>query len=398
MLSEIQSTLLRIVCSQLFQKPLPNVVQIEWEALLKEAEQQTVFSIVYTAVEELLPEIVLSKARTQYFLHMRSSIRNAHQHGELHELLSEHKIPDVIIKGMASAAYYPDPFLRAMGDVDFLVPKEKLEETKKLLLERGYTTNENSNHHAHLAFHKGPEVLEMHLESNGIPEGQKGDICRNYLSNVIETANTYETQNERFLVPDAFHHGLVMLLHTATHMINTGIGLRHLCDWAVFVGKLEEKEFRSLFEEKLKTAGLWRFAQLLTQLSIEYLGCPIREWAMEFVDHELLQSMIEDVFAGGNFGKKDAERINEAKLFTTRDSGTVNNSRTVMLRALSEKAYRMMPMCRKIKLLLPIGWLVVGVKHMSLILRGKRPKIHISKMLRGAETRRGIYKEFQLFQ
>ncbi len=189
-----------------------------------------------------------------------------------------------------------------------------------------------------------------------------------------------------------------MLLHTATHMINSGIGLRHLCDWAVFVGKLEEKEFREIFEEKLRTAGLWRFAQLLTQLFIEYLGCPNREWAMGSVDHELLQSMIEDVFAAGNFGKKDAERINEAKLFTTRDSGTVNKSRTVVVRALSEKAYRTMPIFRKIKLLLLIGWLVVGVKHMSLILKGKRPKVHINKMIEGAELRRGIYQEFQLFQ
>lgn len=120
--------------------------------------------------------------------------------------------------------------------------------------------------------------------------------------------------------------------------------------------------------------------------------------SMESVNHELLQSMIEDVFAAGNFGKKDAERINEAKLFTTRDSGTVNKSRTVVLRALSEKAYRMMPMCRKIKFLLPIGWLVVGVKHIRLIMRARKPKIHISKMLRGSETRRGVYQEFQLFQ
>ena len=119
---------------------------------------------------------------------------------------------------------------------------------------------------------------------------------------------------------------------------------------------------------------------------------------MENVDHEFLHSMIEDVFTTGNFGKKDAERINQAKLFTTSGTGTVNKSRTVVLRALSEKAYKVMPICKKVKLLLPIGWLVVGVKHMRLILRCKRPKVHISKIIEGAETRRGIYQEFQLFQ
>lgn len=398
MLSETQDTLLKIVSSQLFQKPWPDFGKISWESLLKEAEQQAVFPIVYKTVEQFLPDEILQKTHSKYFAYVASNIRNAHQHWELHKLLSKHEIPYVIIKGMASASYYPEPFVRSMGDIDFLVPKEMLEEAKSLIIEQGYTTNENSRHHAHYAFCKDKEILEMHWEPNGLPDGKKGEICREYLTDIIQTATVYENQNEQFLIPDVFHHGLVMLLHTAMHIINTGIGLRHLCDWAVFVGKLDDQEFRNLFEEKLKTAGLWRFAQLLTQLSAEYLGCPERKWAMEDVDHGLLLAMIEDVFASGNLGKKDPERINEAKLYTTGETGTIDKSRTVVLKVLSKKAYKVMPVCKKVKILLPIGWLVVGVKHLLLIKRGKRPKVHVNKMIAGAEMRRAIYQEFQLFQ
>lgn len=46
-----------------------------------------------------------------------------------------------------------------------------------------------------------------------------------------------------------------MLLHVAGHLINTGIGLRHLCDWAVFVAKFSDEGFCEMFEDKLKAVG-----------------------------------------------------------------------------------------------------------------------------------------------
>ncbi|MBP5208073.1 MAG: nucleotidyltransferase family protein [Clostridia bacterium] len=398
MISETQQALLNSLGTHLFQKQPSDYRSVDWASLLKEAEMQTVFPIVFSVVEPYLPDELSKTAKTGYFVHLASSMRNAHQHGELHKLLSEHGLPYVIIKGMASASYYPDPFLRSMGDVDFLVPKDKLEETKKLLTGEGYSAKENSRHHSHIAFHRGKEILEMHWEPNGLPEGEKYEICRQYLDDMIERSVLYEIRDERFMIPDPFHHGLILLLHTATHMINTGIGLRHLCDWAVFAGKLKDEEFRALFEEKLKAAGLWRFAQLLTQLATRYLGCPKAVWAEEDDDPDFLEAMIEDIFASGNFGKKDVERINEAKLMTVESTGSVERSNTVVLKVLTEKAYKEMPVCKKVKILLPIGWLYVGIRHMILVIKGKRPKVHLNKMISGAETRREIYTQFQLFR
>ena len=42
-------------------------------------------------------------------------------------------MPYVAMKGLASAMYYPDPSLRSMGDVDFLVTKENVSHAGKLL-------------------------------------------------------------------------------------------------------------------------------------------------------------------------------------------------------------------------------------------------------------------------
>ena len=44
----------------------------------------------------------------------------------------------MILKGAAAAGYYPDPAGRAMGDVDFLVPRERYEDALHLMTEQGY--------------------------------------------------------------------------------------------------------------------------------------------------------------------------------------------------------------------------------------------------------------------
>ena len=398
MVSDTQRTLLRVLGTQLFGGPAPDFEEVDWAALLNEARAQTVFPIVYSVAEPYLPETFRPKARSLNLHFLASNVRNANQHGNVHRLMSENRIPYVIMKGMASASYYPEPLLRVMGDVDFLVPEDRIEETKDLFLGLGYTYNEKSDHRIHYALHRQDEILELHRVPDGLPDGEKGELCRKYLSDVIETARPMRIQEEDFMIPGPFQHGLIMLLHTAKHLINTGVGLRHLCDWAVFAAKLSDCEFRELFEEKLNSVGLWRFAQLLTQFSVRYLNCPERAWAMEDVDPELMESLLEDVFASGNFGTKDVERINEAKLMTTDGTGTVVQSRWILLRALTEKAYLIMPVCRKVKLLLPVGWFVVGIRHLFLILRGRRPALHARKMISGAEKRRTIYQQLQLFQ
>ena len=400
MLTETQQYLLDLTASQLFHKRLPLREHIEWAELIREARQQAVFPLVYAAVSDRLPEPMVGQCRAAYYNLLGTTVRNAHQHGQLHRLLCENAVPYVIIKGMASAAYYPDPFLRTMGDVDFLVDRSELSRVSKLLHADGFSGSEKTTHRAHLVYRKPGVVLEMHWEPNGLPEGEKGDLCRDYLKEAIATAKLYTVQGESFNVPDPFSHGLIVLLHTALHLINTGIGLRHLCDWAVFAGSMDSDTFRATFEEKLQAAGLWRFAQLLTQVSIRYLGCPEQEWAIDHVDEELLGLIIEDVLKSGNFGEKDAERLNEAKLMTTVGSGTVRGTGPVrqFFSSLSEKAKQEMPACKKATILLPAGWVKVLIHHARLVSKGKRPKIHPGKMLSGAGDRSRVYREFQLFQ
>ena len=397
MIYETQQLLLNIISFQLFHNPMPSLKNADWTQLMEEAANQGVYKIVYNAVEQQIPKKLIQKFKPRYFAETAAGIRNNYQHGQLHNLMTVNDIPYVIIKGMASASYYPDPLLRTTGDIDFLVLKEDIPRATAQLENAGYKITGKGNQ-VHVAFHKQKERFEMHWDLNGIPNGKMGDLCRKCLKDIIETETDYINQDNVYFIPDDFHHGLVILIHTAKHMINTGIGLRHLSDWAVFAGKIEDDDFRSLFERKLRKIGLWRFAQLLTQISIKYLGCPEKQWAMENVDADLLEEMIKDILDSGNFGRKDTERINEAKLMTTEGTGTIHDSKIVIFKALTEKAFWLMPACKKFKILLPVGWMFVGIRHLILVAKGRRSSIHIRRMVTGANKRKKIYSKFQLFQ
>jgi len=394
--------ILDLTAKALFKKQIDISEKVDWQIIFSEARYQSVALLIHPIVKPYLPTDVCKEWELQSKKRIVASVRSEWEHSELHRLMTAASIPYVVMKGCASAAYYPDPVLRTMGDVDFLVHPCDLERAGKVLEQAGYG-REKGDDRVHFAYHKGEgyrkTVLEMHWEPNGIPKGKNGDKIRGYLSACISEAVRYETDTGTFMGPSVFHHGLIMLLHTANHMINTGIGLRHLCDWAVFVAALSEDEFCDTFEQKLKAVGLWRFAQILTQLSIVYLNCPEKEWAGE-MDVSLLESLMADIFAGGNFGRKDPQRINQAKLMTDKSKGNVDNTSLVkqFCRTMNEKTWLVLPGVKRFPFLWPIGWIYVGIRHFVRIIVGKRPKINMSQVLSGVSERKEIYQTLRLFE
>ena len=254
----------------------------------------------------------------------------------------------------------------------------------------------------HIAFNREPvSIWEQHRCVNGIPEGSVGELIREELDKTIETSELVELDGAVCRIPDKFHHGLIMLLHMISHMTSEGIGLRHLCDWAVFVNSISNNEFVGLFSEKLNSFGLWKFAQIMTATSEKYLGIEHKEWIESAeLDDDLLEDVITDILNGGNFGKKDLNRYREIKYISNRNERTVD-SKSVLLQAfdaVNKKACDDFRFISKHRLLLPIGWLVEGGKYIGLLISGKRKAKNTSAMLKEAAKRKDTYSQMDLFK
>lgn len=402
-LATIQNALLAYTANVLSGKQV-GIEELESEeSLFQECRHQSVALLLFPSIKNKLSSELHGKWAQYSHQLLAANLRSELAHCQLHQIMAAASIPYVIMKGCASAAYYPDPALRTMGDVDFLISPSDLEQAKQALEAAGYTRDFGHDDRVHISYHKGEGaskiILEMHWEPNGVPAGKNGEIVREYLGTCISEAIPYETPSGIFMGPSHFHHGLILLLHTATHLINSGVGLRHLCDWAVFVETFSDEEFCNVFEQKLKAAGLWRFAQILTQLSSAYLGCSKKTWAGN-PDSDYLEELMADILAGGNFGKKDSQRLNQAKLMTDKKTGTVTETSMFkqFCRTMNEKAALTLPVIKRFRILLPIGWLYVGLRHLIRVLTGKRAKINLKSTLSGAEQRSILYRQLRLFE
>ena len=382
-LNETQTALLELLSKALFQKQV-NITATDWKALYKEANTHKVFPCVFEVSKAYVKDESLLAKSAKFARHCVARTV-AINYTELHRALSDH-IPYVCFKGLASSLYYPQPELRTAGDVDFYVNPADFEACEAVLKENGYEWVEDGG--KHVVYRKNGEFLELHRTLNGIPDNAVGKrIKADVFGDLVQTAVAHSDGQGTVMIPDTFHHGMILLLHTLSHMMKEGIGLRHLCDWAVFASSLSNEAFTALFETKLKAYGLWRFARLLSLCAVCYLGAPKMAWQGE-AEAVLLDKMMCDIIVAGNFGEKDADRKRQIKYIADRGEFTQSESSvfTQARKSLSKKA----ALEHKSKA-------AVVTEYVKNVLTGKR-KPDTAKTLETAAERKAIYSEFHLFE
>ena len=393
-----KTTLLNLLSNALFGAPFEILDGVDWQEVYQESILQSVSALAFSNLQRIiLPDDIAVAWEENTYQIMMSNMHVDADHAKLHKIMLFADIPYVVLKGNVSASYYPDPMLRSMGDVDFLINKADARKVDLLLRKNGFIP-QPSTHECERAYHKGISIWELHWEVNGIPGGEVGSKIREYLSDIILQAMPVESMSGEYLSPTAFHHGLVMLLHVARHLVTGGIGLRHLCDWAVFVAKIGDR-FPEIFEDRLKSVSLWRFAQLLTQLSVVYLSCPAQRWMGE-LETQLLTDLKDDVFASGNFGVKDKKRGDEAKFITSRKKGGVNDDSILKQSIFSanEIVRRHWRFADKVPVVYPAGWVFFGGRYALRAALGKRDKKDIKALAKTAKKRMELYKQINLYK
>ncbi len=394
--NDSQKLLLQLCAKSLFDKDIDLPDEFDGKELIDEAKCQTVLPIIYSLIKDKT-----DGAADKYFSQIiAKNIRVEYAHNEVHRILIENNIPYVILKGMASASFYSEPMLRTMGDVDVLVSPENISKADKFLKSIGFVTTDDINgDDMHIGYKRKDGIsCELHRRIGWAPKNEAGEIVLKYFSDIFERGIKNKTANGSCIIPNKFHHGLVLLLHTATHLTHEGVGLRHLCDWAVFVNSFSNDEFIDIFEKPLKEMGLWRFAQLLTLCCIKHLGCDAKEWTGQSTG-DLLDGIVIDILNGGNFGYKDTDRYGQIKYISDRKNGAVGKKNVVLqlFSSINTKTKKEFTFVSKSKLLLPIGWFFTMCKYLYLVMMGKRRLDSVSTIT-GAEKRKNIYNEFKLFE
>ena len=396
-LQPVQQTICGLLAYELFGEKLILKDDTDWQEVYEECKKQAVIIPAFLSCQQLplneeMRQCIEDAANDCVF----QCIRNETWHGYLDCLMRENNIPYVVLKGAASAYYYPKAEIRQSGDVDFLVHKEDIERASAVLKQEGFQPWEE-DHICHIVFQKDQLHFEMHFEPAGVPNGKAGKIIREYLRDI--QATSIEIRNKTFScrIPAFFHHGLILLLHMQHHLLSEGIGLRHLCDWAVFFASCSEDEFKNIFQERLTRAGIWQFAKSISLTAHIAVGAPYRSWMGD--DYDLAMNLLNDILSGGNFGSKDEQRMYEGMFISNRGKDGVRHPRALQfIYTLNQVVYTHWPMAKRWKLFLPLGWLFFGIRQIIRMLTGKRKKVNFIESYHNSSRRKELYQQLRLFE
>lgn len=374
-----------------------TLTQADWDTIGLISSHHAVTPMVFDAMAQyksLIPKEIYSKWYSHILkvLSQNSVVQGAQD--ELCKLLGN-STDYVILKGLAAAAYYIKPELRGLGDVDFLVDNKNVAETEKRIVDSGYENYLDNGRH--ITFKKSGKMLELHREIPGVPYGEKGAITQKFVADIFEKANTVLVMGSEFKAPCDMHHGVVLLLHSAHHLVSEGLGLRHLCDWACFVNKTASDEF---WQEELlpflKQIGMYNFAAILTKTCAVYLKTALPVWASK-ADDSLVDALMEDVLIGGNFGEFDKTRAGSGMMISEHGKGGTKNSKAYNLfRALHTSMYTVYPVLYKAPYLYPFIFVWRIIKYIFMMLAGKRPSLIAASQK--ADERKRLYDKLKLFE
>lgn len=376
---------------------LPKV-ECDWDMLASEARQHCVLLSIFGEISKLkkvIPEIVFERQTRCCYTHLAANTKVSIGQKQLVALLEQKGFPYTIIKGEAAAFFYPKPELRKLGDVDFLIDSKDEERITELLTETGFAVSRETDTR-HRTFTKAGLRLEMHFKVAGIPDGVVGEKTNTFLESLLSDSRYVDSGMGKFKVPAERHHGLILLLHMQHHMLDGGIGLRHLCDWACFVAKTKDASFwNDELLPFLEEVGLLRYAIIMTKICAIYLGVHCPSWAVE-ADESVCEEIMEDILASGNFGRKDALRKGSGMLLPTHEAGKSGKNRfesilLIMRRSVLAKH----PQARKNFLLFTLFFLYRSVRYAGMVLFDKR--VPIFKSLNQADERKKLYDKLHIF-
>lgn len=280
----------------------------DWQEVIKEAKLQTVQGLISPVIPENDNSVQQGMARY---------IRILFEQDKLVKLLDANGIPCVILKGCAAAIYYPKPQLRTMGDVDFLVPRDRFEDAAKVLEANGFIyehgKDDNGNrpeNERHYGYHKNGVSFELHHHFSSA-----GFDIDDILEVAISKREYLELDGYKVpMLPD-IDNGLVLLGHINQHLKESNLGLRQILDWQMYVHSvLDDATWSKHFQPIVKSIGLEKLAIITTKMCKEFLGLPNDIKWCENTDKTKAKQLLNIILSNGNFGHK---------LNTTRSEGRI---------------------------------------------------------------------------
>ncbi len=370
----------------------------DWQEIFEEANSQAIAPIIYQGLfdgQYKIPDDIRRRWKKIVINQVHFNEQLLFKQDEIIRLLKKADISYAILKGAGVSAFYPKPELRISGDIDLLFEPSECMRVVDLLCENGFSS-EKTNTQVHEVAKKNNIRIEPHYMVAEMPDTDTGRKMKLFFDDALDHTETAFINNYTFSVLSAKHQAAALLLHMARHISHEGIGLKQLCDWAVFIHKRTDHLFwTGEIQPVLSEFGLLQAAKIITKTCAEYLGLPRDQcgWCMD-IDSRICGQLMDFVLQSGHMGRKNLG-VSEANLILTgKDKSNSDHSFTGSIRSnMSFIIKRDFPVCKKIPVLVPVLWLFLPVKYAFRGVVSKNRNESVFKVLAQARKHKKLFEQ-----
>ena len=399
MLNDHQKMLLAIVQNALWSKTI-ELENYDWESIACLAKQQGVLWMLYPGLKnkkECVPEKLLKEWRSVMHSGLMYNEQLTTFQEELFAWLEKNSIRAVVLKGTSCSRYYPYPSLRPLGDIDILIDHENMALVAEYLISAGFHASE-TQHGFHIGYYRGEIIVEVHYRCSELPENEGTQAAILEEKRFLDCREIAKYDELAFPILSASHQALMLLMHMERHMQEDGIGLRQLCDWAVFVYGSDSRHWHETIP-LLKSCGLFIYAEVITMSCVKYLGlaASYAPW-IKTVDEKTVEAFVEDIFRGGNLGVANEHHVGslftDRRLMGTQEHGILKG----MLTKMKSLAFRKWPITQKYAFLLPICYLYIPIEYVIMSFVNPKSRRNVITAIHLSRRRRKLYYALHLFE
>ncbi len=285
----------------------------EWVEVYRLAHKQTVQGIVYDAICHL-PEEFLPSGRifSLWMPEMEALEANYQRHirtiGWLTSRMTEgSQLRPIILKGIPLASLYPVPEHRVLGDIDvFYGNMENRDAADDLVESWGIPVMRLKNHES--SYSVNNIVIEHHyvIAKSHVPWHRSQESwIENYLTS-HQGPDSVSIEHVKMNILPPVLNILLLSSHSLGHVIYKGIGLRQMCDFALYIYHHGQSVNRKALISALKKYQVKRWTDLCLAYCVSYLGLPSERLPYPVdIPEKDLRMLHGDILQTGNFGDMD---------------------------------------------------------------------------------------------
>lgn len=372
-------TICLAIRASLFKETQSFPVDVNWDDVFMESKKQAIASIVRAGVKNSLPSSLALSWNLFSAQEVGFTVQLMNAQRELTELLEYHGINYKILKGTAAAIYYPEPYYRTMGDIDFWVLIDQFDSACDIVAKNGYTKSLRSDER-HIKLIKNNILFEMHRHVSNTENDKPLDLY-------IERAGAERgciRDTEFWMLPE-LENGLVLLNHLRQHLIE-GLGIRQVLDWMMYCDRCIDAEKWQEMLPFIRKLGLEKLAITTTHLCVMHFGLKV-DWCEG--EDELSELLLESIIQSGNFGKIHGNGRNVERVY-------VNIKKKGLIRYLQQAGEANWIAVQKHSWLRPFAWIYQIGRYIIQALDSGRIGSRLKEDMRRSNNRYELLKRLEL--